>query len=75
MISVEDCVEMETMSLKVYVEKDNERLLKREEGEEILRDGKTQKEILEKRSLLKSNWIHDLWGKQTKSETRKPGTR
>ena len=55
MISVEDCVEMETMSLKVYVEKDNERLLKAEEGEEILRDGKTQKEILEKRSLLKSN--------------------
>lgn len=55
MISVEDCVEMEAKSLKVYVENNNERLLKAEEGEEILRDGKAKKEILEKRSLLKSN--------------------
>ena len=60
MISVEDCVEMEAKSLKVYVEKDNERRLKAKEGEEILRDGKAKKEILEKRSLLKSNGIHDL---------------
>ena len=33
MISVEDCVEMETESLKKYVENSNERLLKAVEGE------------------------------------------
>ena len=32
MISVEDCVEMETESLKKYVERSNERLLKAVKG-------------------------------------------
>ena len=49
MISVEDCVDMETESLKRYVEKSNKRLLKAIEGEGILGDGGTKKEILEKR--------------------------
>ena len=49
MISVEDCLEMETESLKKYVENSNERLLKAVDGEGILGDGKIKKEILEKR--------------------------
>ena len=49
MISVEDCVEMETESLKKYAENSNERLLKAVEGEGILGDGKTKKKILERR--------------------------
>ena len=48
-VSVEDCAEMETESLEKYVENSNERLLKAVEGEAILGDGKTKKEILEKR--------------------------
>ena len=44
-ISAEDYVEMETESLKKYVENSNERLLKAVEGEGILGDGKTKKEI------------------------------
>ena len=42
-------VEIETESLKKYVENSNERLLKAAEGEGIQGDGKTKKEILEKR--------------------------
>ena len=49
MISVEDCVDMETESLKRYVENSDKRLLKAIEGEGILGDGRTKKEILEKR--------------------------
>ena len=36
---------METESLKKYVEKSNEKLLKAVEVEDILADGKTNKEI------------------------------
>ena len=43
-------VEIETESLKKYVENSNERLLKAAEGEGIQGDGKTKKEILEKRT-------------------------
>ena len=48
MISVKDCVEMETKILKKYLENSNERLLNAVEGEGILGDGKTKKKILEK---------------------------
>ena len=49
MISVEDCVEIEIESLKVYVEASNESLLNAVEGEQILRGEKTKIEILESR--------------------------
>ena len=49
MIIVEDCVIVETESLKKYVENSNERPLKTVEGEGILGDGKTKKKIQEKR--------------------------
>ena len=48
-IRVEDFVEIETEIRKKYVEKCNERLLKAVEGDGILGDGKTKKEILVKR--------------------------
>ena len=45
MINTEDCVEIETNSLKQYVENSNERLLNdAEEG--VLGGGKTKKEVL-----------------------------
>ena len=49
MISVDDCVEMETESLKKCEENSKERLLKAVKGKRILGDGKTKKEVLEKR--------------------------
>ena len=45
MIIVEDCVIVETESLKKYVENSNERPLKTVEDEGILGDGKTKKKI------------------------------
>lgn len=52
MISAEDCVEMGTEDLKNYVETSNKRLLKAVEGKGILGDGKSKKEILEKRRKI-----------------------
>ena len=43
MISVEDCVEMEIVSLKEYVEASNERLLNAVEQEKIMRGARTKK--------------------------------
>ena len=48
-ISVDDCVGMETENLNKYVENSNERLLKAE-GKGILGNGKTKKEILKRRN-------------------------
>ena len=49
---------METESLKKYVEKSNERLLKAVEGEDILGDGKTKKEILERGKNFMEKSLH-----------------
>ena len=63
MISVEDCAEMETESLRKYVENSNERLLKAVEVE-----GFYEMEILRKKSWKregrfswKNHCIHSLW--------------
>ena len=50
MISVEECVEMETENLEKYLESSNERPLNTAEGEGILGSGKTKKEVLEART-------------------------
>ena len=68
-ISVEDCVEIETVNLKKYVENSNERLLKTVEGEGILGDGKTKKEILEnRRKNFMEKPLHSQFMRKTDEE-------
>ena len=67
MISAEDCVEMEVKSLEEYVIASNERMLKAVEGEQILRGGKTKKEILEIREKnFMEKPLHSQFSKKTK---------
>lgn len=56
MIIVEDCVEMETESLKKYVESSNENCEMQLEKNEFWGGGKTKKEVIETR---KKNFIED----------------
>ena len=66
MISVEDCVEMETESLKKYTENSNEMLLMAVKGEGILGDGITKKEILEnRRKNFMENPLHSHFMRKT----------
>ena len=75
MISVEDSVDLETESLKKYVENNNKRLLKVVEGEGILGDGKTRKEILENRMKnFVEKPLHSQFVKKT-GEVRSQETR
>ena len=68
-ISVEDCVEIETVNLKKYVENSNERLLKTVEGEGILGDEKTKKEILEnRRKNFMEKPLHSQFMRKTDEE-------
>ena len=49
MISVEDCIDMETCNLKKYIQESKEGLLKTVENEGVLGDGKTKEEVMQTR--------------------------
>ena len=49
LISVEDCIEMETRNLKSYIQESNEGLLKAALIEDVIGDGKTKEEVMKTR--------------------------
>ena len=74
MIGVEDCVEIEVKSLSEYVNVSTESLIRAVKAEEILGDGKTKREILEKRKnqYMRKN-LHSQFMKNTE-EVRESST-
>lgn len=77
MISFEDCMKMETESLKKYVENSNERLLKTVEGEGILGYGKTKKKFLENRrnSLMEKPLHSEFMGERVEVRSQETWNR
>ena len=65
MISVEDCVDMETNSLYNYVENSNERLLMAVKDEKILGEGAAKKEIYDKRKRQYKKALHSQFEETT----------
>ena len=65
-IIVKDCVEMETESLKKYIESSNERILNGVKGEGIVGGRKTKKEIIK---TSKKNFVVKLLHSQFMRKT------
>ena len=65
MISVEDCVDVETNSLCNYVENSNERLLMAVKDEKMLGEGAARKEIYGKRKRQYKKALHSQFERTT----------
>ena len=66
MISVEDCVEMETNSLHKYIVESKEKLLKAEKDEGILGEGMSKGDVAEKRrNQYKEKPLHGQYVRST----------